>query len=1031
MSKIASYLLIWSAQQDAYMLYERCNNDHALLQGDEPAWFRWLASHTSFSFQGRHGHLNLHKETRPRGSKGYWYAYRRQGKRIIKKYVGRSAQLTTACLETTAQALASPPSALPSHQEKQDATSSDVPLLLAKFQPPRLPASLVKRERLLTLLDGAYSHPLTLLVAPAGFGKTTLAGQWISSRSAHEQMPPVSWISLEKGDNDPVRFWRYVITACQNFHAREDHMVLAQLSGGLHLSFEQHFQERVLTPFLNALAMYACRGLLVLEDYHVITEPSIHETLAFFLDHLPASLHVIMLSRSEPPLPLARWRAGGALQEIQAGDLRFVPAETAEFLQQTLAFSLTEETLQRLDAQLEGWAAGLRLFTLTLQGHATQPDVEQSHLLLARNHRPILDYFTNEVISAQKEPFQHFLLQTSVLSRLSGSLCEAITGRQDSSLLLEQVERAGLFLQPLNEPGQWYRYHELFMEALRHEARHRLGEEVLHTLSLRACRWYEAHDMLDEAIETALAIREYAYAASLLERYAGLQLFERWHYALHRWLAQLPEEILRTHPMLCFLYAMAHLFVKDRYAPETRVFLEELLQKAEQSWCTAEDRPKLGAVFTVRSLAAYWQDNYAESFAAARQALALLPEHEIRLRSMSLANAGMEELFAGRFNSARQVMAETCSLSANTDNIYLMLAAILALGNLCSEQGALRQAEHYYRQALVETEGQDNTLDDHGFSLLGLARLDYERNNITSARQKASRALTIGRRLKNLSLQTGSALALARILLAQGEGEQAQQLLQELAAQIHRPRLLRELLLGQAQLALARGFLATAQCWIPISMPEGTLIPFAQREQEMLFKAHLLLAQGACHKALALLDSWQREEFSRGELEQLVLSALAHAQLSSSEQAEMIQANGPDYHWLQARQLLLKALELAQPEAFQRLFLDEGEKMASLLRAVLPAINDVALHTYTRSLVLAFSGPGTIAGSSAPPSRLLSVQEQHVLHLMADGRSNQEMARELVVTVNTIKTQIRSIYRKLHVNNRVSAIDAARRLGLL
>jgi LuxR family transcriptional regulator, maltose regulon positive regulatory protein len=1030
MSKTAPYLLIWSAQQDAYMLYGQHNNTHALLRGDEPVWFRWLASHTSFSFQGQHGRLNLHKETRPRGREGYWYAYRRQGKRIIKKYVGRSAQLTTAHLETTAQDLASPSSALPSRQGEQEAASSDVPLLLTKFQPPCLPASLVKRERLFTLLDGVYSHPLTLLVAPAGFGKTTLAGQWISSRGPHEQTPPVSWISLEKGDNDPMRFWRYVITACQSFHARAGDAVLAQLSGGFHLSFEQHFLERVLTPFLNAMTLYACRGLLVLEDYHVITEPSIHETLAFFIDHLPASLHIIVLSRTEPPLPLARWRANGALQEIQASDLRFTPAETATFLQQTLAFSLSEETIQRLDAQLEGWAVGLRLLTLTLQGHATQPNVEQLLSLLTSNHRSILDYFIREVIAAQEEQVQHFLLQTSVLSRLSDSLCDAITGRRDSSLLLEKVERAGLFLQSLNEPGQWYRYHELFAEALRHEARHRLGEKALHTLSLRACRWYEAHDMLDESIETALAIHEYAYAASLLERYAGPQLFGRGHHTLHRWLSQLPEEILRAHPTLCFLYAMAHLFVKDRYAPETRAFLEEQLQKAEQSWHAPEDRPKLGAVFTVRSLAALWQDNYAESFATARQALALLPEHESRLRGMSLMHIAMEEQFAGHFNAARQVMAEARSLSTSTHNIYLILAAIVGLGNLCSEQGALRQAEQYYRQALVDAEGQNNTLDDQGFALLGLARLDYERNDITSARQKASQALAYGRQLKNLPLQTESALSLARILLAQREGEQAQQLLQELVAQIHKPRLLRELLLGQAQLALARGDLVAAQRWTPLSMPEGTLIPFAQREQEMLFKARLFLAQEACHKALALLDSWQREEFSRGELEQLALSALAHAQFASSEQAEMTQANGSDHHWSQARQLLLKALELAQPEAFQRLFLNEGEKMASLLRAVLPAINDATLYTYARHLVLAFSGPGTIASSSAT-SPLLSAQEQRVLHLMAAGHSNQEIARELVVTVNTIKTQIRSIYRKLHVNNRVSASDAARRLGLL
>ncbi|MBO0790875.1 MAG: LuxR family transcriptional regulator, partial [Ktedonobacteraceae bacterium] len=351
MPKTAPYLLIWCAKQDTYTLHEEHKNSPALLRGDEPAWFSWLTSHTSFSFQGQYGNLNLQKETRPRGGEGYWYAYRRQGKRLAKKYVGRSAQLTMTCLETTARTLTSSPPALPPQQARQESPSG-ISLLLPKLQPPRLSSSLVRRERLLALLDGATSRALTLIWAPAGFGKTTLVGQWIASRSAHEQVPPISWISLEKEDNDPARFWRYVISACRNFHARLSEAALTQLSGGFHQSFEQHFQESVLPSFLNAMALHNCHGLLVLEDYHVIADPAIHETLAFFLDRLPDSLHMVILSRSEPPLPLARWRASGAVQEIQAADLRFSPGETATFFQQILATSISEETIQRLDAQL-------------------------------------------------------------------------------------------------------------------------------------------------------------------------------------------------------------------------------------------------------------------------------------------------------------------------------------------------------------------------------------------------------------------------------------------------------------------------------------------------------------------------------------------------------------------------------------------------------------------------------------------------------------------------------------------------------
>ncbi|MBO0796099.1 MAG: tetratricopeptide repeat protein, partial [Ktedonobacteraceae bacterium] len=409
--------------------------------------------------------------------------------------------------------------------------------------------------------------------------------------------------------------------------------------------------------------------------------------------------------------------------------------------------------------------------------------------------------------------------------------------------------------------------------------------------------------------------------------------------------------------------------------------------------------------------------------------LSLLSKHDIIWRGMSLMHTGMEEQFAGHFNAARQIIAEARSLSMG--NFHLLIAAILGLGNLYFEQGALQQARQYYRQALAETEKRkERTRDDQGFALLGLAQLAYEWNDLADARQKASQALANGRQLNNTSLQTQSALALARILHAQGEDEQAQQLLQELVAQIRRPRLLRELLLGQARLALACGDLATAQRWTPARTHPGTPIPFAQLEQEMMFKARLLIAQGAFHKALTLLNGWQREEFSRGVLENLVLSALAHAQLSSIEQSTAPQTNGTD-HQFQARQRILRALELAQPEAFQRLFLDEGETMASLLRTILPEIRDTALHAYASNLALAFSKPGVTSASSAPASHLLSLQEQRVLHLLAAGHTRQAIAQELIVSLNTIKTHVKNIYRKLGAASREEACARARALRLL
>src|SRR5947209_1680776 len=340
MPKAAVHTLTWSSERGMYDLYEQDDRDHPLLQGGDELWFAWLATHTSFSFQGKHGQLNLLKEARPRGEEGYWYAYRRQGKRMAKKYAGRSKDLTIARLEAIAQAfgvlmsetLPIPDGSLPI----PSSSHSQVPLLASKLHLPRLHTSLISRERLLAQLDVGLERKLTLLSAPAGFGKTTLMSQWIANRSEHGHLPPIAWISLDATDNDPVRFWRYVITACQAFQADIGQPALELLSSMPQLPFKLPPLETVLTMFLNALALHVHSGILVWEDYHVITSPQIHETVTFLLDHLPATLHLVIITRNEPALPLARLRVQNDLYEVRAGDLRFSLEETAAFLQQTI-----------------------------------------------------------------------------------------------------------------------------------------------------------------------------------------------------------------------------------------------------------------------------------------------------------------------------------------------------------------------------------------------------------------------------------------------------------------------------------------------------------------------------------------------------------------------------------------------------------------------------------------------------------------------------------------------------------------------
>src|SRR5262249_44752193 len=423
MPKAATYTLIWSPAHQRYELYDLHQPSQPLLHGDDAAWLAWLAAHRAFAFHGRAGQLTLLKEARQRGRDGYWYAYRRQGGRMVKKYVGRSADLTMARLEATAQALTgqrpplvdvpsaplptavstqAPPEALPqSVSEAFPSGGAPQPELLEpKLRLPHPQAALVVRERLLVQLDAGLFHKLTLIAAPAGFGKTTLPSQWVADRRARGALPAVAWVALDSGDNDPIRFWRYVLSACRIIAPDLEQAAVALLATPPS-PFGPAPLERVLTSFLNALSRLSGRGILVLEDYHVITESRIHETVAFVLDHLPPTMHVVLLTRSSPPLPLSRWRARNELHEVGIADLRFSSEERTTFFQHTLAFPPTAEAMQQLDTHLEGWPAGLRLATLALQGHVSQQQLEQVLAAFAGSHRHLVEYLVTEVLDAQ------------------------------------------------------------------------------------------------------------------------------------------------------------------------------------------------------------------------------------------------------------------------------------------------------------------------------------------------------------------------------------------------------------------------------------------------------------------------------------------------------------------------------------------------------------------------------------------------------------------------------------------------------
>jgi len=1066
MDKTRQAALIWSQEDQQYLWRDEHDTETLDVRQELQALQRRLAAYTSFSFQGREGHLSLLKEARPHGGDGYWYAYRRQGKRTAKKYAGRTADLSAARLEQMARVLGYSPEQgnqdtangdareagdgrewpatdLAGQHHHSRSSSRETPLLVPKFQLPPLHPSLVPRERGLSLLDRALEHRLTLVSAPAGYGKTTLVRQWVAERSTQPQFPPVAWVSLDGGDNDPVRFWRYLMTACQVFGDHVAREALALLRSMPQPPFEASLTETALTVFLNALAHCERGGILVLDDYHAITSLRIHQTMTFFLAHLPADMHVIMITRSDPPFSLAGLRARNDLCDVRSSDLRFSPEETAAFLQQMLPVPFAPEIASRVHTSLEGWAAGLRLLLMALRESATPREIEPLLRVFAGGKPALQDYFLTEVFTTQPEPLQRFLLHTSVLTRLTGSLCAAITGERESERLLETVARANLFLEPLTNstldpsPAQpWYRYHGLFAEAMRAEARRRLGEAQLRELSAHASRWYEAHHLSAEAVESALYAQDYPRAAVLIERilqepHAFYQATE--YHTLYTWLEQLPEALLASTPALCLGYARALLYRADtwRLSQATLALLEKLFQMAEERYRAEHDLPRLGEVFAFRALAAWRQDDAIGAANYARQALTWLTEEQRTWRALSLSVIGKADLlYHGRVQVGRGMLEEAYTLCEATDHPHYRLsrATTNMLARALFEQGELhRPCEYYQVVRNLAGEGYAHS-DDIAHAIFGLARISYERNELDMAWQQAEEVLAIGQSLALEFHEVQAILLLARIQHARGETAAARLRLEALLAR--RPATLpddvwplsREMLTLQARLALADGDLAAVQRWTTgVERSDGPLFPFAT-EQETLLLARWHLAQGRREAALQLLQDLERVAQETGRrrsaFEAQALLALVYAAHKQPGQT---------------RHILLTLLEHTCTEGYLRLFLDEGEAMAMLLRPLVLHLREQPLLAYFQSILRAFPGSGG-AQATSPATLLpepLSSQELRILRLFVPGRSNAEIARELVVSVNTVRTHIQNIYRKLDAHNRAAAVEVARQLHLL
>jgi LuxR family maltose regulon positive regulatory protein len=910
------------------------------------------------------------------------------------------------------------------------------------FIPPTRPG-LIPRPRLVDRLN-TCAYPgckLILITAPAGYGKTTLATEWLGSlqlgaSNENKESYRVAWFSLDEGDNDPIRFFSYFYAALNQIEGIKS--ALGKGALGLLQSSQLPPPKITLTSLINEIAAFPEKIILVLDDYHLIDNRSIHDALSFFLENLPPQMHLVIATREDPHLPLSRLRTRGQMTELRATDLRFTPAEAAEYLNRVMGLDLSSDDIALLEARTEGWIAGLQLAALSMRGYKDAASLINA---FTGSHRLVQDFLIDEVLSQQSESIQEFLLHTSILDQLTGPICDALTQRNNSQSTLESLERANLFIIPQDGERNSFRYHHLFADLLHLRLQQTQPERIpgLHNL---ASKWYEENGFADEAITHALRADDFNRSINLIEQHVDTIWAQGEYTKLQRWLKGLPDELVLSRPQLCIFQAW-ELFASGQ--PDAG---ERLLRTAELAYDPStdlasvteshdQDQPSGFGGLKVRGraaaiqawIAAYQRYNISGLIQHLRQALDYLPEQDLQWRSAVAITLADVHAFSGDIGSAYQVRLEAlkaCEASGNT-YLYLYNSAKLAL-NL-KAQGQLPQVQELCQQRVQFA--YDNGMPQTavvGWLLAIWGEVLTETNDLDQAYDLLEKSVEMTERGGDVGMLGWSYLGLTRVLFARGDMAGAEKIVQKMnkiSQEFIVPTWIMNLNAAwQSRIWLAQGKLEAAARWARDNGQEPDKLPSYLNKYKYITLARILIAKGQEEESTRLLQGMLEESQVGGDttraIEILILQALAlHA--------------GGDTN--QAVDTLERALTLAEPRCFYRIFVDEGQPMARLLYK---ALNRGIAPDYVNQLLQAFpideleqvelSVSQVSVSSYIEP---LSEREIEVLQLIAEGLTNPEIATRLILSLYTVKTHTRNIYSKLGVNNRTQAVSKARTLGIL